>query len=56
MLDSGKARDRLGWRPRLSLDESLGWIVDWYREYQRGGDVGAITREQIERYARRQDA
>ena len=53
MLDSSKARERLGWRPRMDLMESLGWIAEWYRGYQRGRDLGALTREQIERYRTR---
>jgi CDP-glucose 4,6-dehydratase len=32
ILDSAKARERLGWRPRLPLDEAVAWTVEWYRE------------------------
>ncbi len=49
-LDCAKARARLGWRPRLSLDETLAWIVEWYEAYRRGDDVRRLTETQINRY------
>lgn len=49
-LDPSKARAELGWSARLSLPETLDWIVDWYRAYRDGGDMRAITESQIERY------
>ncbi|HET7669514.1 MAG TPA: CDP-glucose 4,6-dehydratase [Burkholderiales bacterium] len=49
-LDSSKARSRLGWKPRLSLDKALEWTVDWYRRQARGEDARALTLGQIERY------
>jgi CDP-glucose 4,6-dehydratase len=48
-LDSTRARTLLGWRPRLSLDESLDWIVEWHR----AADARAVTLQQIERYEAR---
>ena len=29
--DSGKARELLGWQPKIMMDEGLGRFVDWYR-------------------------
>ncbi|OGM19117.1 CDP-glucose 4,6-dehydratase [Candidatus Woesebacteria bacterium RIFCSPHIGHO2_01_FULL_38_10] len=49
-LDNSKAKRKLGWYPRLSLDETLNWIVEWYRTYQCGRNVRAKTLEQINRY------
>ena len=49
-LDSGKARSRLGWRPRLGLHRALEWTVDWYREHERGAEPTDLTTRQIERY------
>lgn len=46
-LDSAKARARLGWAPRLALDDALDWTVAWYRAWRDGSDLGAITRQQI---------
>lgn len=38
--DATRARQLLGWRPRINLDEGLQLTIDWYRQYLRqGGDV-----------------
>jgi CDP-glucose 4,6-dehydratase len=50
-LDASKARERLGWRPMLSMDETLAWIVEWHRAVATGGDARAIVQAQLERYA-----
>ena len=49
-LDTSKARACLDWHPVLPLTVALGWIVEWYRAFQAGGDLGRLTRTQIERY------
>jgi CDP-glucose 4,6-dehydratase len=49
-LDISKTRACLGWHPALPLDLALGRIVEWYREFQAGGDLRRLTRAQIERY------
>ncbi|MBV9772383.1 MAG: CDP-glucose 4,6-dehydratase [Gemmatimonadetes bacterium] len=49
-LDCSKARERLGWTPRLPLEAALEWIVEWYRAYRSGDDVRGITEAQISRY------
>jgi CDP-glucose 4,6-dehydratase len=36
MLDSAKARARLGWRPKLSLDDALRLSAEWYGRFMRG--------------------
>jgi CDP-glucose 4,6-dehydratase len=51
-LDSAKARARLGWAPRLALDEGLAWTAEWHRGYARGADMGPATAAQIERWER----
>ena len=50
-LDASRARARLGWAPRLRLAEALEWVVEWHRAHAAGGDVRAVTEEQLERYA-----
>jgi CDP-glucose 4,6-dehydratase len=51
-LDSSQARERLGWRPRLSLSETLAWIDEWYAASRSGTDLRAVTLAQLDRYAR----
>jgi len=49
-LDISKARSRLGWSPKLRLASALEWVVEWYKAYQEGKDLRAITDAQIARY------
>ncbi len=49
-VDASKARARLGWTPRLSLEEGLRWTVDWYRRVGSGEDAAALTLDQIQRF------
>ncbi len=46
-LNSAKARDRLGWRPRWPLPKALEKTVDWYQAEQSGADMSGFCREQI---------
>ena len=32
-LSAARARDHLGWRPLVRLDEGLARTIDWYREF-----------------------
>ena len=49
-IDSAAATRALGWRPRLSMQETLDWTVAWYRAEQTGEDMRDKTLEQIEAY------
>jgi CDP-glucose 4,6-dehydratase len=49
-VDASKARARLGWEPRLPLDEALDWTVEWYRRFDSGADAASLTLEQISRF------
>ncbi|UOA09517.1 CDP-glucose 4,6-dehydratase [Methylobacter sp. S3L5C] len=49
-LDCSKAKARLDWHPKWHLDETLGRIVDWQKQYQQGADIKAVTLEQIDLY------
>jgi CDP-glucose 4,6-dehydratase len=49
-LDASKAKAGMGWHPVLPLKPALGWIAEWYRAYQSGADLRALTTAQIERY------
>jgi CDP-glucose 4,6-dehydratase len=55
-VDSAKARARLGWRPRLGLDEALAWTVAWYRAFHAGDDMRAVTARQIADFFSRESA
>jgi len=53
-LDSSKARQRLGWRPQLSLDEGLKWTIAWTRAWAQAADAGeTVLKQQIENYQER---
>ena len=52
-LDASRARETLGWRPRLDLEQTVAWTVDWYRAYTRGDDVRELTLAQIAAYEER---
>jgi CDP-glucose 4,6-dehydratase len=49
-LDAARARACLGWEARLRLAEALEWVVEWHRAHAAGGDVRAVTEEQLDRY------
>jgi CDP-glucose 4,6-dehydratase len=46
-VDSARARERLGWRPMVSLDRALESIVRWYERFETGADMRAVTLEQV---------
>lgn len=54
-LDCSKARNQLGWQPILELDETLDWLVDWYKAQVQGEDMRELTLAQIESYQQRLD-
>ena len=50
MLDSTKARVKLGWKPALDLKTSLSWIVEWVKCFQKGAKMRGVTEAQIRRF------
>jgi CDP-glucose 4,6-dehydratase len=52
-LDSARARERLGWRPQLALEEALDWVVEWHKADLPGADARDLTLRQIERFQAR---
>ena len=34
MLDISKAKFKLGWEPRMNIDQCISLVVDWYRRYR----------------------
>jgi CDP-glucose 4,6-dehydratase len=49
-LDISKARERLGWRPTLSIAESIALTADWYGKYLANDDVRTLSLAQIEHF------
>ena len=49
-LDCAKARERLGWRPRWSLEQGLQATMAWYRAYADGVDLRAWSLQEIADY------
>ncbi len=49
-LDASKARLMLGWRPRLKLESTISWVIDWFRARQQGCDMREFTSRQINAY------
>lgn len=50
-LDSGRARQLLGWRTRWSLRECLEHTLAWHLAWKRGDDLRAVTLDQLNLYA-----
>ena len=49
-LDSGKANQRLNWRPRWALEQALAHTVDWHLAWRQGADMRAYSLQQIAVY------
>jgi len=49
-LDCSKSKAHLGFKPRLGLDNTVGWIGEWYKAYMDKQDMRAVTLLQIKRY------
>ncbi len=49
-LDSTKAMRELGWAPRLTLEQAVGWSAEYYRAVDAGVDAATVATVQIDRY------
>ncbi|MEW6053646.1 MAG: CDP-glucose 4,6-dehydratase [Nitrospirota bacterium] len=49
-LDCSKARNILGWSPKLNVQKALEWTMEFYRKYHREEDVLQLLKNQITRY------
>lgn len=49
-LDSTKAKNELGWLPKLNLDEAINLTAEWYRGFKDKKDLIELTEKQIDFY------
>jgi CDP-glucose 4,6-dehydratase len=49
-LDASKAKQRLGWRPRTDLATALKWTGQWYKAWNEGQDMRAVSQKQIDAF------
>jgi CDP-glucose 4,6-dehydratase len=52
LLDINKAKFRLGWEPRMNLEECIRMVADWYKRYKEE-DVYRLCVEQIKKFSDR---
>jgi len=50
MLNSDKARTKLGWSDKLSFEESIKWTIDWYKNVHDGNDPLEETLKNIKSF------
>ena len=52
-LDCTKARDQLGWRPLLDVEQSIAWTAEWYSALSgEPAAVATVAQQQVRRYER----
>lgn len=51
-LDSTKSRELLDWEPKLDIETSLRWTVDWFNRSRGSDDMYAFSVAQISNYMR----
>jgi len=51
-LDISKALAYLGWKPKLTVEESVVWTLDWYKQYLTEKNMYIFCKEQIQDYMR----
>lgn len=49
-LDATKAREELGWQPRLNIEAALQWTAEWYRSWEQGAQMQKETLAEIARF------
>ncbi|MBZ9624567.1 CDP-glucose 4,6-dehydratase [Clostridium sp. FP2] len=50
-LDCTKAKLRLGWNPKLSIEEALSYTIEWYKHFCYK-DVYTMCTEQVKKYSK----
>ncbi len=49
-LECSKARSKLKWKPVLNIENTVEWVVKWYKAYASGLDVRSLTVKQIDMF------
>ncbi len=49
-LDCTRIKETLAWEPVWNIERAMEELVKWYRVYEEGGDLTAITKQQITNY------
>ena len=49
-LDISKAKNVLNWNPVLNIEETIDFIVEWYKNFENKKDMKDISIKQIEEY------
>jgi CDP-glucose 4,6-dehydratase len=49
-LDNAKACERLGWKPRWSIDEALTRTLEWHLAWRKGSSMQATCLAQLRAY------
>ena len=49
-LDCSKAHQKLQWKPKLNLNTTLEWVIEWYRGYCNNSNLKELTEKQIKTY------
>jgi len=49
-LDISKANARIGWSPKWNLNQTLGYIVSWHKDWLNGRPARDICLEQIKQF------
>ena len=47
VLNSDKAKSHLGWRNKLSFEDSVSWTIDWYKHVLNGSNPYEESRKNI---------
>jgi CDP-glucose 4,6-dehydratase len=49
-LNCTKSHSRLGWKPKLNLEQGLEWIIEWYDQYEQNNNMREVTEGQINKF------
>jgi len=49
-LDCSKSQNLLGWSSKMTIEQTLLFTLDWYKEFLKDGDMKRFTEKQIEKF------